>query len=333
MKNLYLILFVFPLFSSCEKIFFEEDLASNDPYQNFDYLWNECDEKYSFFDVKNIDWDEVKTRYSAKLSPDMSQEQLFDVLGGMLQELKDDHTNLVSNFNISSFGVKYGAQDNFDWRIIEDNYLPRNYYTSGPFAHDFISNGEIGYIRFSAFTGKVNDINLNFMLNRYKNTKGIILDLRENGGGAVSDVFAILSRFVEKETLLYYSRIKTGKGHSDFSEPQPTYVSPSASLRYDKKVAVLIDRATYSSGSFTALSTKALSNMVLIGDTTGGGLGLPNGGQLPNGWTYRFSYTQALTLDKNPEYENGVPADIQVNFDWSDLTKDEIIERAILELQ
>ncbi len=66
--------------------------------------------------------------------------------------------------------------------------------------------------------------------------------------------------------------------------------------------------------------------------TTGGGLGLPNGGQLPNGWTYRFSITQALTLDKNPNYENGVPPDIRVLFNWKDLTKDEILERAIAEL-
>jgi len=28
-----------------------------------------------------------------------------------------------------------------------------------------------------------------------------------------------------------------------------------------------------------------------------------------------------------------VPADIQAAFDWNDLTKDEILERAILELQ
>lgn len=103
--------------------------------------------------------------------------------------------------------------------------------------------------------------------------------------------------------------------------------------RYLKKVVVLTDRGTYSAGSFTALGTKAIPNMVLIGDTTGGGLGMPNGGQLPNGWTYRFSITQSLTLDKKPDYENGVPADIPVSFDWSDLTKDEILEAAIAELQ
>jgi hypothetical protein len=82
-----------------------------------------------------------------------------------------------------------------------------------------------------------------------------------------------------------------------------------------------------------ALATKAIPNMILMGDTTGGGLGLPNGGLLPNGWTYRFSVSQVLTLDKSPAYEGGVPADIPVLFNWNDWTKDAIIERALLELR
>lgn len=113
----------------------------------------------------------------------------------------------------------------------------------------------------------------------------------------------------------------------------PVYITPYNGIRYTKKIAVLIDRGTYSAGSHTSLFMKALPNIVLIGDTTGGGLGGPNGGQLPNSWTYIFSITQALTLDKSPAYENGVPPDINVLFDWNDLIKDEVLERAIAELQ
>jgi len=318
---------------SCEKVFFEENLATTDAQKNFEYLWTEVSEKYSYFELKGIDWDAVKTEYSAKLYEDMPQDSLFLVLGGMLTELEDDHVNLISNFNVSFFGTRFFGQDNFYRRLIEDNYLERNYYISGPFAHDFLDNGEIGYVYFPSFQGTINETNIDFVLERYKDTKGLILDLRENGGGAVTDIFSLLSRFVEEKTLTHYSRIKNGAGPNDFSEAEPAYVTPYKGIRYTKPVIMLIDRGTYSAGSFTALATKALPNITLMGDTTGGGLGLPNGGQLPNGWTYRFSITQALTLDKRPDYENGVPPDIQVLFDWNDLTTDEVLERAILELQ
>lgn len=320
------------LLSSCEKVLFEEELESSNPQENFEYLWSECNEKYAYFHLKGVDWDLMKAEYAGKIYPEMSEDSLFSVLGSMLKELRDDHANLVSNFSTSFYGVEYQAQDNFDWRIIVDHYITRDYYISGPFAHNFIANDEIGYIRLSTFRNPVNSESLDFVLDKYKNTKGLILDLRENGGGAIFNVFQILSRFVETETLVYYSRIKSGADHNHFTDASGTYVQPHNGIRYTKDVVVLTDRGTYSSGSLLAIATKALPNLTLVGDTTGGGLGMPNGGQLPNGWSYRFSITQTLTLDKQPDYENGVPPDLWVNFNWNDLEKDEILERAILEL-
>lgn len=320
-------------FLSCEKIVFDGDKQSTNPRENFEYLWNQCNEKYSYFDVKNINWDSIKTIYSAKIYTGMSNDSLFNVLGSMLNELRDDHTNLVSSFNASAYRINYRNQDNFEWRTVVDNYISKNYITTGPFKHNFIDNGNIGYIRFEEFTGTVDNQSLDYILNRYKNTKGLILDIRENGGGVATDIFSILSRFVDTRTLLYYSRVKNGKGRNDFSEPLPAYVDPSSNVRYTQKVAVLTDRGTYSSGSYTSLATKALEKVILIGDTTGGGLGIPNGGQLPNGWTYRFSISQALTLDKNPNFENGVVPDILQFLDRTNTTKDAIIEKAIEELK
>lgn len=317
------------LFTSCEKVLFEEDQASTDPHINFEYLWNECNEKYTYFNLKGVDWNQVKKTYAGKIYPEISEDSLFNVLGAMLKQLKDDHANLVSNFNTSFYGLEYQAQDNFDWRIIVDNYITRGYYISGPFAHNYIANGEIGYIRLSTFSNPVNPQSLDFILERYKNTNGLILDLRENGGGAISNVFQILNRFVESETLVYYSRIKASAEPDHFTDASGTFVQPYNGTRYTGKVVVLTDRGTYSSGSLLALAAKALPEMTLVGDTTGGGLGMPNGGQLPNGWRYRFSITQSLTLDKEPHFENGVPPDVLIGFDWSDLTKDEILETAI----
>ena len=334
MRFLYLFICV-ALLSSCEKILFKKNQGSLNPSKNFEYLWNECDRKYAYFDLKGINWDQMHAKYSAKIYDEMSEDSLFKVMAAMLRELKDDHTNLFSDFNISFFGVDKLGQDNYDATILQNNYLPKNYYVTGPFVHDFLlnTNNEIGYVRFSSFTGTVDDKNLNFILNRYQNTKGLILDLRENGGGVVNDVYKILARFVQEKTLLMYSRLKNGPGHNDFTAAEPAYVEPSSEIRYKNKVMVLVDRGTFSAGSFFSLATKAIPNMVLIGDTTGGGLGLPNGGQLPNGWTYRFSVSQALDLNYNNAYENGVPPDIYQLFDWNNLNQDAILERAILELQ
>jgi len=281
MKNLIYITIVIVSLSACNDVIFEEDLASRSPKENFEYLWRECDEKYSFFDIKEIDWDEVYNRYEPRITEDM------------LDELRDDYINLILRFNILVFDNRVDGPDNFDFRIVTDNYLPRDYFRTGPFQHDFIADGEIGYIRFGAFTGGVSDFNLNFMLSRYRDTQGIILDMRENGGGAVSDVFDLLSHFIDERTKLYESRIKNGPGRDDFSALEPAFLNPSGGVNYTGKVMVLVDRGTFSAGSFTSLAIKEIPHMVLMGDTTGGGLGLPNGGSL-NG----------------DNYENGVPPDI-----------------------
>ena len=174
---------------------------------------------------------------------------------------------------------------------------------------------------------------MNFIINRYSDTRGLIIDIRENGGGATTDIFNLLKHFVERKTHLYYSRLKNGPKHNDFTSPECAYIEPDeATSIYLRPVILLTDRGTYSAGSFTALATKAIDNITIIGDTTGGGLGLPNGGQLPNGWSYRFSVTQTLDLNGN-NYENGVPPDIYTKYDASIPEKDEIIERALLEIQ
>lgn len=332
MKNIILFLGILLILSSCEKILFEPDKGTRDPLTNFDYLWNEVDKKYSYFELKNIDWNATKNNYRSLLTNNSTDEELFEVLANMLNELRDDHTNLVSPFNISRYNVVLTGQENYRQRTIDEFYIP-NIWISSSFAHGFLDNNKIGYIRYESFMNEFRDEELDFILNRYRNTKGIILDLRQNGGGNVFNVPKILSRFTESKTLVAYSITRNGPNHNDFSERENFYITPYSGDKYLKPLVVLIDRGSYSASTFFALATKAFPNITLIGDTTGGGGGLPNGGQLPNGWTYRFSVSQLIDLNGNNYAETGVPPDVEAAFDWSDLTKDEIIEKAILMLQ
>ncbi|MCG8411735.1 MAG: S41 family peptidase, partial [Bacteroidales bacterium] len=138
-----------------------------------------------------------------------------------------------------------------------------------------------------------------------------------------------LETFVKEETTVGYSRIKNGKEHNAFSDASPIIVSPSENVRYNKHIVLLTDRGTYSAGSMLTSACKALENVTVMGDSTGGGLGLPNGGQLPNGWTYRFSITQTLNLDKSEAWEQGVPPDVEIDINWENRETDEILEKAI----
>ena len=326
----YFMLILLVFVSSCEQIIFTPAVSS-DAESTFDYLWDKVNEQYAFFDVKEINWDNIYTQYSSSVYNDMPDDSLFFVMGSMLNELKDGHVNLVSEFNVSRFDITLLGPKNIDYRFVKDNYLGTDYYTTGPFAHDFIAGDQIGYIRYSSFMSGFSDDNILYMLDRYEHTQGLIIDMRQNGGGIISNVYQLLSHLTVSDTVLYTSSIKSGPDHNDFSDLMSLYSSPyDSSLTYTKPIAVLIDRGSYSSTSMFSLATLSLDNIFLVGDTTGGGLGMPNGGQLPNGWTYRFSITRTLTND-GINYENGIPPDIYTILKPSDMALgyDTVIEAAL----
>lgn len=334
MRKLIPIIMALLVLSSCEKIIFKKDGASTNAKENFEYLWKEIDTRYAYFDYKSIDWNSLRAVYGAKIYEGMSEDSLFNVMAAMLNELRDGHTNLISPFNVSYFDIELLGPENIDDRVIKEYYLKGEQVTTGPFVHAFLRNREIGYIRFRSFPGTVDNVQLDYILNRYKDTKGLIFDIRQNGGGVVNDAYNILGRFISNRTEVYLSQGKKGAAHNDFNEPVTSYLDPIGSVKYLKKIVVLTDRGTYSSGSFFTLIAKAISTMTVMGDTTGGGLGLPNGGQLPNGWTYRCSITRTLDVNGN-NYENGVPPDTRVIVDKIRLTQgiDDVLEAAMTEIQ
>jgi hypothetical protein len=333
MKKLPILLGLIFICYACEEMLLDDEQASTNPLENFEYLWQRCHEQYSYFELKNVNWVTVKQEYEQKLFEGMSQDSLFNVLSSMLNELKDDHVNLVSSFKTSYFGGRYNVQDSFDWRIIVDHYFGEPYRITGPFQHSYIASQNIAYVRLSSFATNISPYHLDYILTTYAETSGLILDLRENGGGQIENVYKLLERFADEERIIAYSQIKNGIGQEDFTTPKPVIVKPYSGIKYVKPVMVLTDPGTFSSGSLFALGAKAFPHITLIGQKTGGGLGMPAGGQLPNGWTYRFSITRTLDLQMSQEPEQGVSPDIEVEFNWNEVTIDEILQEAILQLQ
>ena len=195
---------------SCERAFMETDEPSN-PVNVFDYLWKKVDQQYAFFDVKGVDWDSVYEVYRPMVYDEIELDSLFHVCGAMLNTLRDGHTNLISKFDVShndSVYYKMYAEKNIDEQVVVLNYLTVNYHTTGSFTHNAIRDGHVAYIRYSSFMDAITENNLSYLLNRYQDCDGLILDLRQNGGGSIDNIRRLLSIFDNHGQPLYQTQIK-----------------------------------------------------------------------------------------------------------------------------
>ena len=322
MKKTHIIIFslLALAFASCERAFMEKD-EPNNPVNVFDYLWDQVDRNYTLFDVKGIYWDSVREVYRPMVTDDMDDYQLFDVCAAMLNTLRDGHTNLYSSFDASrndSVYYKMYAERNINTEVVLLNYLTVYHHTTGSFAHNAIRDGRVAYIRYSSFSNDVSTDLMKYMAEYYKDCDGMILDLRQNTGGSMTNIQNLLSIFDNHGQPLYKTQVKKGPGHDEFADAVTVFAADSSIMgqgkAYTKPVAVLIDRGSYSATSFFSVCTQGYDNIKLFGDHSGGGMGIPNGGTLPNGWNYRFSTTRTIALDGH-NYENGVPPAVRVLLD------------------
>lgn len=306
-----------------------EDKFADNPQGNFDQLWKIIDEQYCFLDYKQIDWDGVYVKYQNRITPNMTQEGLFEVLGDMLAELKDGHVNLYAAHNVARYWDWYlDYPRNFNQAIQEDNYLGRDYRIAAGVKYVMLEDN-IGYMYYGSFSSGIGDGNLNEILQYLAVCNGLIIDVRNNGGGTITNSATIASRFTNQKVLTGYIRHKTGKGHSDFSAPVPIYLEPSNTIRWQKKVIVLTNRHTYSATNDFINAMRYLPLVTILGDRTGGGSGLPFSSELPNGWGVRFSASPHFDADMQ-QIEFGIDPDVKVDMLPQDELKgkDTLIETA-----
>jgi C-terminal processing protease CtpA/Prc len=314
--------------TACEKAFMD-DAPSNTNQAVFEQIWTFADEKYSFFDYKNVDWTAIKRKYQTRVNENMSDEDFLKVCDEMLDNLKDGHVNLETPFDYSrtwDFFLNYPV--NFDKKIIERNYYKDKEQYVGPF--EYMDFGDVAYIYYGAFSDNFSPEDLDYILEKAQSKKGVIFDIRDNPGGSKANVNLIASRFCKEKTNLGQEWFKNGKAHDAFRKTNIS-LSPSSKKQFlDKPVVVLMNRQSYSAANFFPFTMKALPNVTLMGDTSGGGGGLPAFTELANGWILRVSSSQTFD-NQGFNIENGVPPTIKVDMIKADMDKgiDTILERAL----
>jgi hypothetical protein len=334
-QRLFLAIATVLCLTTCEKAILQD--PPSDAQSIFDEAWQFADQEYSFFDYKNIDWQAIRAQYEQELKPDMNSVELFDLIAAMLYELEDGHVNLLSSFDRSRNWRWYlDHPDNFDFDLLERNYFKEEQRLIGPFTvYDF---EDVGYMRYSSFSSTVGESSMLLIINAFKDHKGIIIDIRENGGGSIGNTFRIAQHFTDEEVVVGRERYRNGFEHDDFSDWEEFTIEPyepeerqdSVIYTYDKPVVVLADRSSYSASSFFTQFMKALPNVTVVGDWTGGGGGAPSFTELANGWILRVSNTQ-FEAPNGFIIENGVPPDVEVDLSESDRADgvDTILETAL----
>jgi C-terminal processing protease CtpA/Prc len=310
----------------------DEEEFPDTPQGNFEALWKIIDEHYCFFDYKQheygLEWNAIYNKYKVRVNEKANREQLFEVLTDMLSELKDGHVNLSTPFD---YGRYWAWQEDYPTNFsdtLQRRYLGTDYRISSSLRYTILDDN-IGYIYYESFLNGFGEGNLDEVINHMMLCNGLILDIRNNGGGNLTYAEKLAARFCQERTLVGYLQHKTGKGHNDFSKLEEQHIDPSSNLRWQKPIVVLTNRRVFSAANEFVKYMKCMPLVKIVGDHTGGGAGLPFSSTLPNGWTVRFS--ACPMYDRHHQHtEFGIEPDYSVSQTDSDFTngKDTLIEFA-----
>ncbi len=290
----------------------DEEKYNDTPSDNFEALWRIVDEQYCFLDYKGINWDSIHSVYAAQIKPEMSRYKLFDVLANMLAELKDGHVNLYSSHDMGRYWSWYEDYPTNFYEDLQRYYIGTDYHIAGGMKYTILLPDSIGYIYYGSFNSGVGDANIDETLYYMRRCKGLIFDVRSNSGGVLTYTNRLVEHFTNERFLAGYILHKTGKGHSDFSKPEPIYIDPAEGMRWLRPTIVLTNRRCFSATNWFVSCMRTLPHVLVMGDNTGGGSGLPFSSELPNGWKVRFSASPMLNA-KGEQLEFGMKPDISAS--------------------
>jgi len=312
------ILFLIMSLSTCN-VFFNTD-HDNSPMGIFNSLWTSFNNMYALFDVRGVDWNEIREQYLPLISPDMSNMELFRVCSQMLNTLQDPHVSLITPFGASYELINFIPRtgDVFDLGKVRREYLTNsgNQGGDGKIWYGRIipdkTHKNVGYIHFSDFQAGgdfsigpnqiedwVRDIDR--IIKYFADTDFLILDVRNTHGGFGLYMEYIASRFVSGETDYLIIRTKNGPGKNDFSAPVTMTVRPAAE-RYLKPVVLLTNNETVSAGEWFTLALRAQRHVTHAGMNTRGSFSSRFTRTLSNGWRYTLS-AQKVTDINGINYE------------------------------
>jgi carboxyl-terminal processing protease len=208
----------------------------------------------------------------------------------------------------------------------------RKFATAPTMTHRTLPSG-YGYVRFSAFNESLRGRIL-AAIGELKDTPGMILDLRNNGGGSGDMAAAIVGRFFEHDQKGAKVLTRTGKPVTVMFVPvieiEPT-IRGAGKDAYTKPLVILTNMNSASASEVVAGALQDAGRAQVVGERTCGCLlaylgyaDLPGGGQLA------YSEVGFVTSKGQRIEGTGVAPDVEVKLSAEDyrLTRDRALEAA-----
>lgn len=163
----------------------------------------------------------------------------------------------------------------------------------------------IGYVRFNHWADPV-DSKFIAKLASFRDTHGLIIDLRGNPGGFLSIVHTIAKHLLKNKVLVSAWRFRNQRVEYSF-EPAPG--------AYHGPVVILMDVRSTSSSEYFAGSMQAIGRAVVVGERSPGYLLIANWKKLLNGTSFMYAFAQPAMPDGKIIEGHGVVPNIEVKLD------------------
>jgi carboxyl-terminal processing protease len=154
-----------------------------------------------------------------------------------------------------------------------DAAVTRQAYSVTPEVFTDVLPSGSAYIRFDGFQPAIVK-QFRRALERFRNSPGVVIDLRRNGGGDLSVLLPIAGYFFDKKTLFAKDTTRSGKPLSQFAGllrlPLELYVGKHGDQIYSGPVAILVDSRSASSSEVFAAGMQDNQRARIIGSPTCG---------------------------------------------------------------
>lgn len=316
--------------SGCSDLIVGE-IDQTDNVADFEAAWSITQSVYPYFEFKRINWDSIHIIYRDRAEQSKGDE-IFGVLFDLLAELRDGHVGLTTKggYYVPTYQPPRSVRDRFAFDpLVVRKYFDKELKLAGDKKIEYGTlSGNLGYIRFSTFTSGNWIQAFDSVLEYLHNTKGLIIDVRNNSGGSDNTVDVVVSRFISAPLHRAPCYIK---GQLQLRQP----LQPRGPFRYENPAVVLINGVCFSATEGFIEMMKQISTITVIGDTTGGGSGGPEYYSLPSGKQIRVSTKDFRRYDGLPFEWNGVLPDIHIEQKKEDIEqgRDKQLELAIRFLQ